>query len=110
MWIFLSDAFLSVVAERDNPTGPRLLVRARRQGEFERVFPEAETFRVAGADYAFRAWLPRQRVAKVMQQQVEAIRYPNLKSSIRDHAYHDAPLAAWSAMHRYQEDQRRRGC
>jgi hypothetical protein len=37
--------------------------------------------------HAFRAWLPRQRVAEVMQQQVEAIRYPNFKSSIRDRAY-----------------------
>jgi len=105
MWIFLSDAFLSVVAERDNPNGPRLLVRARRQGDIERVFPEAETFSVAGADYAFRAWLPRQRVAEVMQQQVEAIHYSNFKSSIRDHDYHDAAMEAWSAMHRYQTDQ-----
>lgn len=105
MWIFLSDAFLSVVADRDNPSGPRLLVRARRQGDIERVFPEAETFRIAGADYAFRTWLPRQRVAEVMQQQVQAITYPNFKSSIRDRAYHDAALSAWSALHRYQSDQ-----
>lgn len=105
MWIFLSDAFLSVVAERDKPSGPRLLVRARRQGDIERVFPDAESFSVAGADYAFRAWLPRQRVAEVMQQQVQAITYPNFKDSIRDYAYHDAALAAWSAMHSFQEDQ-----
>jgi hypothetical protein len=30
MWIFLSDALLSVVADKDDPSGPRLLVRARR--------------------------------------------------------------------------------
>jgi len=105
MWIFLSDAFLSVVGERDNSTGPRLLVRARRQGDIERVFAEAETFQVPGADYAFRAWLPRERVAAVIQQQVEAIRYPSFKDSISDRAYHDAALAAWSAMHRYQQEQ-----
>lgn len=105
MWIFLSDAFLSVVAERDEPSGPRLLVRARREGDIERIFPEAEIFQVTGADYAFRAWLPRQRVAEVMQQQVRAITYPNFKDSIRDRAYHDAALAAWSAMYRYQNDQ-----
>jgi hypothetical protein len=105
MWIFLSDAFLSIVADRADPTGPRLLVRARRDGDIERVFPEAEPFRVANADYAFRAWLPRQRVVDVMQQQVEAISYPNFKSSIGDRAYHDAAMAAWSAMHRYQWDQ-----
>jgi hypothetical protein len=105
MWIFLGDAFLSVVAERDNPAGPRLLVRARRQGDIERVFAEAHTVHVPHAEYAFRAWLPRERVAAVMQQQVEAIRYPNFKDSISDQAYHDAALAAWSAMHRYQQEQ-----
>jgi hypothetical protein len=42
MWIVLSDAFLSVVADKDEPSGPRLLVPARRQGDIERVFPEAE--------------------------------------------------------------------
>jgi hypothetical protein len=59
MWIFLSDAFLSVVADKADPSGERLLVRARRSGDIERVFPEAAVFSVAGADYAFRAWLPR---------------------------------------------------
>lgn len=107
MWIFLSDAFLSVVADRADPSGPRLLVRARRAGDIERVFPEAETFSIAGADYAFRAWLPRERVAQVMRAQVEAIRCPNFKDSIRDYAYHDAALAAWGAMHRYQSEQGR---
>jgi hypothetical protein len=91
LWIFLSDAFLSVVAERDNPAGPRLLVRARRQGDIEWVFAEADTVHVPHADDAFRAWLPRG--------------YPNCKDSISDQAYHDAALAAWSAMHRYQQEQ-----
>ena len=107
MWIFLSDAFLSVVADCDDHSGPRLLVRARRSGDIERVFPEADAFRVAGSDYAFRAWLPRERVAEVLHQQVEGIDYPNFKNSIRDHAYHDAALAAWSAMLSYQRQQDR---
>ena len=105
MWIFLSDAFLSVVADQAEPSGARLLVRARRAGDIERVFPEAESFRVPFSDYAFRAWLPRQQVAEVLKQQVEAIAYPNFKSSIRDHAYHDAAMAAWEAMYRYQQQQ-----
>jgi hypothetical protein len=41
----------------------------------------------------------------VMLQQVQAIRSPNFKDSISDRAYHDAALAAWSAMHRYQQEQ-----
>ena len=102
MWIFLSDAFLSVVADHDDPEGEQLLVRARRHGHIERVFPEAEVFSVAGSDYAFRAWVPRQQVAEALQDQVMGIRYPNFKASIRDNAYHEAALQAWSAMHGFQ--------
>lgn len=66
---------------------------------------EAETFSMAGADDAFRAWLPPGRVAAVMRDQVEGISYPNVKSSIRAHACHDPALAAWGAMHRYKSEQ-----
>lgn len=105
MWIFLSNAFLSVVADRDDPHGPRLLVRARRAGDIERVFPEAAPFRVSGSDYAFRAWLPRQRVAEALSEQAQALASPNFKNSIRDPAYHDAALKVWGVMHRYQQQQ-----
>ena len=105
MWIFLSDTFLSVVADKDDPSGSRLLVRARRQGDIERVFPEAEVATTPGADYHFRAWLPRERVAAVLTQQVESLAYTNFKSSIHDHAYHEAAMGAWSVMHRYQGQQ-----
>ena len=103
MWIFLSDAFLSVVADKADPSGERLLVRARRAGDIERVFPEADVFSVAGADYSFRAWLPRQRVADAVQERVQTLAYTNFKDSIEDAAYHDAALAAWTAMYRYQQ-------
>jgi hypothetical protein len=105
MWIFLSDAFLSVVADKDDPSGPRLLVRARPEGDIERVFPEAEPATTPAADHRFRAWLPREQVIEAMQQKIENLAYANLKSSIRDHAYHDAAMGAWSVMHRYQGQQ-----
>lgn len=105
MWIFLNDAFLSVVADKDDPSGRRLLVRACREGDIERVFPAAEVAMTADADYRFRAWLSRERVAAVLKQQVEALAYTNFKSSIRDRAYHDAAMGAWSVMHRYQSEQ-----
>jgi hypothetical protein len=47
----------------------------------------------------------RMSLDTVMLQQVQAIRSPNFKDSISDRAYHDAALAAWSAMHRYQQEQ-----
>jgi hypothetical protein len=102
MWIFLNDAFLSVVADKADPTGDRLLVRARRRGDIERVFPDAEVFQVAGSDYAQRAWVPRQHVAVALAARVEAIDYPNFKNTISDSAYHDAAMQVWSVMHAYQ--------
>ena len=44
-------------------------------------------------------------MAAVLTQQVENLAYTNFKSSIRDHAYHDAAMGAWSVMHRYQGQQ-----
>ena len=105
MWIFLSDAFLSVVADKDDPSGPRLLVRARREGDIERVFPEADVTTTPAADYRFRAWLPRERVAAVLRQQVEALAYANFKSTIHDRDYHDAALDVWNVMDTYQHQQ-----
>jgi len=38
------------VADNDEPSGTRLLVRARRQGDIERLFPDAEVATTPGAD------------------------------------------------------------
>jgi hypothetical protein len=103
MWIFLNDAFLSVVADKADPRGDRLLVRVHRAGDIERVFPDAEVFRVAGSDYAHRAWVPRRQVGEALAARVEGIDYPNFKSSINDSDYHDAAMQVWGAMHRLQQ-------
>ena len=42
MWLFTSKSFLSVVADKDQPDGPKLLVRSRVQGDIEEVFPDAD--------------------------------------------------------------------
>ena len=41
MWLFTSKSFLSVVADKDNPQGDRLLVRSRVEGDIEEMFPDA---------------------------------------------------------------------
>ena len=48
------------------------------------MFPEAEVLSLDGADYAYRSWLPRARVAQARQEQVQSIDYTNFKDSIRD--------------------------
>jgi hypothetical protein len=104
MWIFLNDAFLSIVADRDDKT--HLLVRARVAGDIERVFPDATVSHTPRADYAYRASLPRKVVAQVIAGRVEEIAYQNFKNSVRDHARHDAYMSVWGVMHRYQAHER----
>lgn len=107
MWIFLNDAFLSIV-DKDSD-GTTLLVRARRPGDLERVFPDASIQETPHNDYRFRAHIPRAEVAMAMARSVERIDYPNFKGSVIDHQRHDAYLRVWDVMHRYQGLYRRSG-
>jgi len=72
MWIFLPNAFLSIV-EKGDPTGKTLLVRGRVLGDIERVFPKAKIEVDAGTDYRFRARLPREEVVNVIANSVRNI-------------------------------------
>ena len=100
MWICISDAFLSIVepAEKDGT----LLVRARRDGDIERVFAGAKVEKTPGRDYLFRALIPREQVASVIGQHVAGIGYQNFKSSVYDNRLHDAFAGFWSIMARLQ--------
>jgi len=100
MWIFTNSGFLSVVAHRDNKEV--LLVRARRAGEIESIFPKAETFKMESADYHYRAEIKRDEVAQVMAEQIQNIEYDNFKSSVNDNKRHDAYMGVWSVMYAYQ--------
>jgi hypothetical protein len=94
--------FLSVV-RKDCAPG-QLLVRARREGDIERVFgSHVEVERNTTADYLFRARIPEEEVAKVMRREVLNISYGNFKDSVRDQALHDAYLGCWQALARTQD-------
>lgn len=103
MWIFLSNAFVSVVADRRDRN--RLLVRARLAEDLARAFPGADVIETPAADYRFRASLPRAQVAQTIARQVRAIDYPNFKGSVPagDDERHDAYLGVWGVMYRLQE-------
>ena len=96
MWIFLNDAFLSVVDKA--PDLSNLVVRARVEGHIEAVFPDAKVIRDASGDYLFRAFIPRDLVAEAMVEAVMGIGYNNFKNSIRDKRYHDACSRVWGVM------------
>jgi hypothetical protein len=101
VWIFLNDAFVSIVADRHNDN--RFLVRARFAGDIERLWPDAEVLVGAGSDYLFRAFLPRQLVAEVLAQRLLYVDYGNFKGSVRDWDRHSAYLGVWNEMSRAQQ-------
>lgn len=101
MWIFLNDAFLSIVDKGGD--GSTLLVRARRSGDIERVFPSAAVQTTPHNDYRFRARIDREEVAEALAQSVREITYGNFKGSVKDHRRHDAYMDVWQAMYRFQK-------
>jgi len=102
MWIFLNNAFLSVV-DKGDATGKTLLVRARRLKDITRVFPQADVKADLGTDYRFRARIDREELALRMADLVRGIDYGNFKSGVEEQDRHDAYLKVWSAMFRFQE-------
>ena len=108
MWIFLNNAFLSVIDpkakyEGGGPKGDKLLVRARIRGDIEAVFPRAKVTETPDRDYRFRALLPREAVVAAMMHAVESIDYSNFKGSVPQKARHDAYAGVWGVMYREQE-------
>ena len=97
MWIFLSKSFLSVVQKPGDTD--LLTVRARIEGDIERVFPDAQVHANKGTDYKYRAKVPREAVAQMLHDQAMSVSYPNFKNTVKDRKRHDAYMAVWSAMH-----------
>ena len=106
MWVFLSDAMLSIVQKPGDAKAGTLTVRARVAGDIERVFPEAAVTEGAGTDYRFRATVPREKVAQAMHDQVMSVSYSNFKSTVKDRQRHDAYMRCWQAMFAYQQSQK----
>lgn len=105
MWIMLNKAFLSIVDKA--PDDRDLLVRARRKGEIEAVFPNAKVIAGGGTDYDYRAQIDRGLVAEAIAREIVSIGYPNFKDSVKDPERKGAYMDVWSAMMRYQLRTRR---
>lgn len=96
MWIMLSDGFLSIVHKEC--AADELLVRGRRPGDIERVFPGAKVKKSTNTDYLFRAVIKRTEVAEALSQQVMALDYGNYKNSVKNNRFHNALSRIWSIM------------
>lgn len=96
MWIFLSDAFLSVVAHREDPD--ILLVRSRVEGDIERAIPGAVVFTDDQADYRYRSHVTRKRLGEALAAQAEGLTATNFKGSVGDPVRHEAYTRVWGVM------------
>jgi hypothetical protein len=104
MWVFLSNAFLSIVADRNDPG--LLLVRGRREDDIPNAFPDAKMWVDPAADYRYRALVPRKEVAERLAEAALSVDYHKFKPSVTDHQRHDAYLSVWGVMYRYQTTER----
>ena len=103
MWLFTSNSFVSVVADRDDTQSPRLLVRARIEGDIDQLFPDAEVMETPLADYRYRAWIDRQAFSNAFTKQVEGLTYTNFKNSVKDKERLKPLMHVWQAMFDHQK-------
>jgi len=96
MWIMANNSYLSIVSKDCGPA--ELLVRARRAGDIEKVFPDAKVIRNTNSDYLYRAVLPRDVVKQALAAMIDHIDYQNFKDSVEDRSLHAAYVGVWCAM------------
>jgi len=103
MWICLNDAFVSIVAKRGDPD--LLVVRARRRGHLNKLFPGCKPIETAHTDYRYRVLVDRHRAIEAVAERLRKLAYPNFKNSVRDRALHDLYLGFWGAAARFQDSE-----
>src|SRR6202021_3335455 len=93
MWIMTNNGYLSIVSKECGPA--ELLVRARRAGDIEKVFPNAKVTRQTDSDYLYRAILPRDVVKRAFAAMIDLIDYPNFKDSVEQSPSQPAYVSVW---------------
>ena len=99
MWIATNKGWLSIVRHRDKQG--ILLVRARNKNHIESIFPNAEVYEDANADYPYRADIEEVEVSRIIGDMLLDITYGNFKASVDENHYHDSLMSVWHVMYRY---------
>lgn len=107
MWIITSGGFVSIVQHRDDPR--LLIVRGRFEGDVERFLAVPGQLRpleecTPHADYRYRCTVPRETVAAALLRQVDLVRYPNFKDSIKAAFRKVLAMRVWSIFHAAQHE------
>ncbi len=100
MWLFMTDSFLSIAADPEDADS--LLVRARKDGDIERVFPDAIVVETPDADYRYTAPLPRLQVAAAIAEQIASMDYGDFQAALPPGLRRDAYLEVWWRMAGWQ--------
>ena len=101
MWIQFNNAFLSIVINRDNKS--ELLVRARVKGDIETIFPDADVFEDNNADYKYRSFISKAKVAAKMMFKMTEINYDNFKNSVNEIERKNAYSNVWMELRKLQK-------
>lgn len=104
MWVFLNDAFFSIVQHRED--SETVVVRARVKGDLEKTFGnQFAVLETEESDYRFRMFLNKEFVSDTMKQKVLNIDYGNFKDSIskKDYDRKQHYTRVWSVMNDWQE-------
>ena len=101
MWIQFNNAFLSIVENRDNKL--ELLVRARIKGDIEEIFPEADVFEDESADYKYRTFISKAKVAARMMLKMTEINYDNFKNSVKEDDRKSSYNNVWIELRKLQK-------
>lgn len=108
MWVFTTDAFVSIVRNRNVPS--LLLVRARDRASITAFcqgakVAESEIIELENSDYRYRVSVSDQALGRWLRVSAEAIAYENFKSAAseaRGRSWHDALMKVWSVMRSLQ--------
>ena len=101
MWVYLNNAFLSIVAHRTKRG--HLLVRSRFPDDLARVFPAAMVETTPDADYRYRCTVTRAQVQAAMAVAVRDVTYPNFKNSVESAQRRGIYSEVWEVMREAQE-------
>lgn len=99
MWLFMNEAFLSLIDKSDDNN--TLLVQARRT--IERLLPEANVQVGGGTDYRYCSRISSERMATVIADLIRKIHCRNFKSIVTDAVSHNSYMDVCSAMFTFQD-------
>ncbi|WP_046864783.1 hypothetical protein [Microvirga massiliensis] len=102
MWLCFNNAFVSAVADRDDPN--RLMVRARRREHLVNLFgADADIIEGAGTDYKYRVFIERRVLADLAHKTLMSLGYDNFKNSVKDDDLHDLYSDFWELHYEMQK-------